>query len=86
MPKYNIELRTENRVWETLTVEKGDHGELRIEVATFVGELLRDHAGQIWVDEDWRVDVTDESGLILYVMHLSAIQAAAARPVRPSQG
>ena len=65
MPKFNIELRTENRVWETLLVEKSDHTELRIEVAQFVGELLKDHAGQIWADEDWRVDVTDERGLIL---------------------
>ena len=27
---------------------------LRIEVAKFVGALLKDHAEQIWADEDWR--------------------------------
>jgi hypothetical protein len=80
---FNIELRTEKRVWETVAVESADHTALRIEVASFVGELLKEHAGQIWADEDWRIDVTDERGLILYVMHVSAIQAAAVRAPSP---
>ena len=78
MSKFNIELRTEKRVWETLVVDSADLTALRIEVASFVGDLLKEHAGKIWADEDWRVDVTDQDGLILYVMHLSAIQAPAA--------
>ena len=77
MPRYHIELRTQDRVWETITVDKDDHTDLRIEVATFVGELLKEHAAQIWVDEDWRVDVTDDSGLILFVMHLFVTDSAA---------
>lgn len=85
MSQYNIELRTEKRVWETLLVESDSLQALRIEVANFVGELLKDHAAQIWVDEDWRVDGTDERGLILYVMHLSAIQAPAVAQERPSK-
>lgn len=79
MPHYNIELRTEKRVWETLAVTSADLTALRVEIATFVGELLKEHAQKIWIDEDWRVDVTDERGLILYVMHLSALQAPAVR-------
>jgi hypothetical protein len=47
--KYNIELRTEQRVWETLLIESADLTALRIEVACFVGELLKDHAGKIWI-------------------------------------
>jgi hypothetical protein len=82
MAHYNIELRTESHVSETLAVEKSDLTELRIEVARFLGELLRDHANQIWVDEDWRVDVTDETGLILYVMQLTATNASATAPVK----
>lgn len=77
MAKYHIELRTENTVWDTLDVERENLTELRIELARFVGELLKEHAQQIWIDEDWRVDVTDESGLILYVMHISASETAA---------
>ena len=81
MAKYHIELRAADRVWETLDVDMPNLEELRIEMARFVGELLRDHAKEIWADRDWRVDVTDESGLILYVMDLSASNMAAAIPL-----
>ena len=77
MPRYHIQLRTESHVQGALEVERDDLTALRIELARFVGDLLRDHAEQIWVDEDWRVDVTDERGLILYVMEIQASDAAA---------
>jgi hypothetical protein len=80
MPRFNIELRTESHVRETVSVESNDLTALRIEVAQFVGEMLRDHANAIWTDEDWRVDVTDDAGLILFVLHISAINAAAPKP------
>jgi hypothetical protein len=84
VPRYNLEIRTQNRVWETLTIDAEDHTAVRIEVGRFVGELLKDHARQIWVDEDWRVDVTDQSGLILFVMHLFVTNMAAMAPPRRS--
>lgn len=84
MPKYHIALRTESTVWETLDVERDNLTELRVELARFVGELLQEHANQIWVDEDWRVDVTDGKGLILYVMHVSASQTPATAPTTVS--
>ncbi|MBB5711814.1 DUF6894 family protein [Sphingomonas xinjiangensis] len=61
----------------TLSVERETHGDLRIEMARFVGELLKDHAALIWMDQDWQVDVSDASGLILYVLHVSAAETAA---------
>lgn len=82
MAKYNLELRTADQVWETLAVERDDVRALRIEMARFVGELLSDHAEKVWADQDWRVDVTDEAGLILYVMHISATDTAATMPLR----
>jgi hypothetical protein len=36
-------------------------------------------ATQIWVDEDWQMDVTDESGLVLFVINISALKSAATR-------
>lgn len=83
MPHYHIELRTADRVWESLDVERSDVEGLRVEMARFVGELLKEHAQQIWLDQDWRLDVTDEAGLILYVMHISATNAAATMPLSP---
>lgn len=83
MPHFNIALRTESHVADSLRVERGDHNELRLEVARFVGELLKNHAQQLWVDEEWRIDVTDDAGLILYVMHVSAMETAATGSVQP---
>lgn len=77
MPNFHIELRTADQVWDTVDVESDDIDALRIEMAQFVGELLRDHAGKIWADRDWRVDVTDEAGLILYSINIFATDSAA---------
>jgi hypothetical protein len=83
MPRYNIQVRTESHVRTAVEVEQDDLTALRIELARFVGELLKDHAEQIWVDEDWRVDVTDGDGLILYVMEISASDSAATMGYKP---
>lgn len=77
MPHYNIELRTERRVWETRSVERADLTALRAEVAKFVGELLQQHSEQIWEDQDWRIDATDETGLILFMMRIFATDSPA---------
>lgn len=82
MANYHIELRTADQVWETLDVERHDLEALRIEIARFVGELLRDHATKIWVDKDWRIDVTDEEGLILYAINVFATDSAATMHAR----
>jgi hypothetical protein len=82
MPSYNIELRTVTHVRETLVVEADDLTLLRVEVARFVGELLRDHAAQVWKDEDWQVEATDANGLILFTMSVFASDTAATMPRR----
>ena len=82
MPEYHIELRSETTIRETYTVDREDLTGLREEMARFVGELLQFHARQIWVDEDWQVDVTDEKRLILFTMHISAKTTPATATIR----
>lgn len=41
------------------------------------GELIRDHADAFWQHGDWRMDVTDADGLMLFALHFSAIEAPA---------
>ena len=82
MPHYNIELRSVSHLASTLGVQRDDLQGLRIEVARFVGELLKDHAGQIWKDEDWQVEATDDDGLILFTMNVFASDTAATMPRR----
>ncbi|WP_217430837.1 DUF6894 family protein [Sphingomonas bacterium] len=71
---YNINIRTESHIADTLRVDKDDLTELRIELARFVGELLKDHADLIWEDQNWQIDVTDDAGLILYVVKICAVE------------
>ena len=84
MSNYHIAMRTESIVSTTLDVKRDNLTDLRVELARFVGELSKNHANAIWANEDWRVDATDGDGLILYVMHVSAQQAPAAKKVTAS--
>lgn len=82
MSKYYIGLRSKTHLNDTLVVEREDLTALRTELACFVGELLADHAEVIWKDEDWRVDVADEAGLIMFVIEIQARDTAASMPSR----
>ena len=77
MPLYKFEVRTETHVMTTEGADLPDSTAARIEAAKRVGSLLQDHAGQLWTDQDWQMDVTDASGLILYVITVSAMRTSA---------
>lgn len=49
------------------------------------GELIRDHADAFWTHGDWRMDVTDADGLMLFALHFSAIEAPSVRHAAGSQ-
>jgi hypothetical protein len=82
MATYYLNVRTPSHIAATLEVERDNLTALRIEMARFVGQLLSDHAELIWVDQDWRVDVTDHAGLILYVMEIAASDTAATMSIK----
>lgn len=39
------------------------------------GDLLREHGELFWTGEEWRMDVTDERGLILFTLMFVATHA-----------
>jgi hypothetical protein len=77
MPTYFINLRTESHITGATEVNMATLTDLRIEVARFVGQVLKDHAEQVWADEEWKVEATDANGLILYSMYITAMKSAA---------
>ena len=77
MAFYNFEVRTPTHVMLTEGAECADSSAARVEAAKRIGQLLHDHAGQIWIDDEWQMDVTNESGLILYVIHVSVMKSPA---------
>jgi hypothetical protein len=44
-----------------------------------------DFSSEVWADEEWRVDATDEKGLILFTMHVFASDTAATMPYRSTR-
>ena len=79
MPLYHFEVRTPTHVMLTEGVELPGHTEARVEAARRIGALLNDHAGQVWADQEWQMDITDDVGLILYSINVSTHKSAATR-------
>ena len=77
MARYHFQVRTQSHVAFTATADLQGAQEARVEAARRIGALLDEHAHQIWVDEDWRLDVTDETGLILFTIQVSVMDSAA---------
>jgi hypothetical protein len=50
MPTYHFEVRTPTHVMVTEGIDLPDSTAARVEAAKRIGELLRVHAGEIWVD------------------------------------
>lgn len=75
MNHFRINVRTPLVISESIKLEKRNHTELMREVARYSGELLLRQADEFWRDEEWQVEVTDDFGLILYVINITASRA-----------
>ena len=49
----------------------------RVESVRLSGELLRDQAEQFWQGPEWRVDVKDAAGLVLFSLTIMVTEAPA---------
>lgn len=61
----------------TEVMDLADSDAARVEAAKRIGLLLHEHAGKLWVDEDWQMDVTNDAGLILFVINVVAMRSPA---------
>jgi hypothetical protein len=77
MPVFHFEVRTPTHVIVTEGVELPNHTSARVEAARRIGNLLTEHAGQLWVDQEWQMDITDAEGLILYIIQVGTSNTAA---------
>ena len=77
MPLFRFEVRTPTHVMASHSGEFADSTAARVEAAKRIGDLLRKHAGEIWTDEDWQMDITDKDGLILYVISVNVMRSPA---------
>ena len=77
MQHFHFQVRTGTHVMMTEVSDMSDSDEARVEAAKRIGLLLHAHAGKLWADEDWQMDVTDDAGLILFVINISAMRSSA---------
>ena len=77
MARYHFQVRTASHIALSEVADLENLEDARIEAARRIGRLLSDHAMQIWVDQDWQMNVTDETGLILFTMQVMVSDASA---------
>ena len=77
MQHFHFQVRTGTHVMMIEVSDLSDSDEARVEAAKRIGLLLHAHAGKLWADEGWQMDVTDDAGLILFVINISAMRSSA---------
>ena len=77
MAAFHFLVRTDTHVLSSDSVDLSSLETARVEASRRIGDLLRTHADAIWVDKEWQMDVTDQAGLILFVINVSAMKSAA---------
>lgn len=60
--------------------------EARRAAMQITSELLKREQHAFWDDPNWHVEVTDERGLILFTLHLTATEAASTMGLRNVSG
>jgi hypothetical protein len=59
--------------------------EARTEAVRYAGEVLRDHPTLVWQGEDFRVEVTDRTRLVLFTIIVVGMDApAGGRSINPA--
>jgi hypothetical protein len=79
--RLHFQVRTETHVMLSEVADLQDAEHARVEAAQRVGAFLLDHASRLWIDERWQMDVTDERGLVLFVIYVEASKAPATTPI-----
>ncbi|HEX2560808.1 DUF6894 family protein [Phenylobacterium sp.] len=75
MPQYFFHIGDSRAGLDPIGIDLEDHNAARIQAAQTLGDMLKDRAGEFWTEGEMRLTVTDDTGLILFVLDLSAIEA-----------
>lgn len=81
MPRFYFNIYDGVSLPDNTGTELAGWDEARIEAIRLAGEVLKDQAKQISLGEEWRLEVTDRSGLVLFRLDFTVIEAPAVRHV-----
>ena len=70
MPRFYFNVHDGKSSLDVIGAELPDWDAARVEALRFMGEILKENAPHIALDEDWRLEVTDSTGLTLFQVAL----------------
>jgi hypothetical protein len=77
MPRYFFHVEDGADITDDVGMELAGVAEAKCEAMRYAGRLICDGAGGFWDAGDWSMTVSDETGLTLFTLHLSGIEAPA---------
>lgn len=75
MPRYFFHLADGHRDFDEAGTELENDQAAQLAAVQFAGELLRHQPIELWQKGQWRVEVTDETGVLLFTIITLAIDA-----------
>ena len=82
MQRFFFHTADGSRDRDTTGTELPDQGTARVRAIQYAGECLTHEPSVLWDGRDFRVEVTDESGALLFTIITLAINAPAAGSTR----
>jgi hypothetical protein len=80
MPRYYFHCADSSRHLDTTGTELADDESAQQAAVAFAGEVLKFSPNALWHKGHWRVEVTDDDGMLLFKVAALAIDAS--KPIR----
>ncbi len=77
MPRYHFHIHDGRTIIDTDGMDLADTAQARRMAIRITGQYLEDEADLISLGEEWRMEVTDDRGLILFRLDFVVTNAAA---------
>ena len=71
MPRYFFNVQDDHPSFDTEGTELRDLHTARAEAICLTGEILRDMGAKFWAGPEWKLEVADERGQVLFGLRVS---------------
>jgi hypothetical protein len=85
MPRYHFHSADGDRDYDRVGSDLPDEAAARLEAVRYAGEVLRWNAAELWERGQWRVEVTDDAGALLFTVITLAVDAPRPADGEPAQ-
>jgi hypothetical protein len=82
MPRYFFDVADGEYCPDSEGTELPGLEEARVCAVRLAGQMLTDHPAKFWAGQEWTIEVKDDWGLVLFVLHFTATESPAIRAAR----